>query len=58
MTCERCDGPNTNTDSEVCNACWIALMQQPELPLTDDDWEERHPIDTIFDRDLERERDR
>lgn len=31
MTCERCGGPNTNTDTVICNQCWINLMRQDPI---------------------------
>jgi len=54
--CPHCGRLHHNPDTTVCDQCWIALMRQDRLEgwEDDDDWEERHPIDHLFDRTEER----
>jgi len=61
--CDRCGKWFHETDSAVCNPCWEDMGQmqfwQDEEEYEDPrieraEWEDRHPIDTIFDRDLNR----
>lgn len=48
--CARCNRwfPNA-VGSTVCDPCWED-MGQMQLELEEEDPDERHPIDTIFDR--------
>ena len=57
--CPRCQRWHHNTDTAICDECWIRLMVQPPIEGWDDIGSDYDPpIDTLFDRDLERERDR
>ena len=53
--CPHCGRLHHNTDTTVCDHCWIALMQQPLLEGWEDDEDDYDPpIDHPFDRTYER----
>lgn len=57
--CQRCGKWFNSTDSQVCDPCWedmgqMSFFQDDDKESYDDsDGLDRHPIDTIFDRERE-----
>lgn len=50
--CDRCNKWFNSSDSRVCDPCWVD-MGQMSLELEEEDADDRHPVDSIFDRDRE-----